>query len=68
MEVGVQEQIDASSRMIFIFLNAGLAKIEEAIRIEDKNKEYRNIKKKIKGWKQHQRGLITNVRNIKKNI
>jgi hypothetical protein len=54
--------------MIFIFLNAGLAKIEEAIRIEDKNKEYRNIKKKIKGWKQHQRGLITNVRNIKKNI
>jgi hypothetical protein len=54
--------------MIFIFLNVDLAKIEEAVRIEDENKEYRNIKNNLKGWKQQQRGLITNVRNIKKNI
>jgi len=28
--------------MIFIFLNVDLAKIEEAGRIEDENKEYQN--------------------------
>ena len=39
--------IDASSPMIFIFLNAGLAKIEEAGTIEDENQEHRNNNKDI---------------------
>jgi hypothetical protein len=38
--------------MIFIYLNVDLAKIEEAVRIEDKHKEYQNIKNNLKGWEQ----------------
>jgi hypothetical protein len=38
--------------MIFIFLNVDLAKIEEAVRIEDENKEHQNIKNNLKGWEQ----------------
>jgi len=40
MEVGVQGLIDASSLMNFIYLNAGLAKIKEAGRIEDENQDH----------------------------
>jgi len=35
--------------MIFIFLNVDLAKIEEAGKIEDENKEYQNIKNNLNG-------------------
>ncbi|RLC22613.1 MAG: hypothetical protein DRH21_08200 [Deltaproteobacteria bacterium] len=35
--------------MIFTFLNVDLVKIEEAGRIEDENKEYRNIKNNLNG-------------------
>ena len=47
MGVGVQGLSDASSLMIFIYLNAGLAKIEEAGRIEDENQDHCKIKNTI---------------------
>ena len=42
MGVGAQGQIDASSLMLSIFLNAGLARKGEAGMIEDENQENQN--------------------------
>ncbi len=54
MGVGVQGLSDASSLMIFIFLNAGLVKIEEAGTIEDENQEHQNNKTDISKRQGHQ--------------
>jgi hypothetical protein len=40
----VQELVGDNSLTIFIFLNTGLVKTEEADLIEDKNQEYQNNK------------------------
>jgi len=54
METGVLILRGANSHITDIFLNAGLSKIEELARIEDKNQECRNsgknLNKRIQQW------------------
>ena len=49
MLVGVQVLKDDNAHITSIFLNAGLARKEEAGKIEDGNQEHRDIKDYLKG-------------------